>query len=239
MPVSIPRCRRAIRWASGMSRLALPFAVTTSDISARSSRTVGLERLDKRDEKLKLDNLNVMSTTTEMIHAEQMLDLGGAITWVESAPGRYRVTNQSEMIFRACFVIRRSGDDIEYATLGTLMPEGSYTVSPRSAQEPQELFAAWRSQLDGDVAVRFEVKLFPLIEMATNPDRLNDGDVVLVGVSDEELGGMQNPPGASQRTFRSVLVANLAYGNYPPPQADFNSAVEFRKRMEEADDRTD
>ncbi|MEZ6115951.1 MAG: hypothetical protein R3C28_05185 [Pirellulaceae bacterium] len=62
-----------------------------------------------------------------------------------------------------------------------------------------------------------------LESLALLTQRMNDGDVILVGWSADEVPGMRIYPESNQTEFHTLLVSHLRYGALPAPTSDINN----------------
>ena len=198
--------------------LILPFAIGKEGASQLSSRqTVTLHR----DKQARLSGLRVMSNSTGMVHAEQMMDLGGTIRIEQDSGGGQRVINDSSYSLRGAGVVRRSASGVETAWIGDLPAK---TGRPAPFTSTSTDFPQWNQDPGTSLSPpEGEVGLRGLLVAAAAPEQMRPGDIRLVGWTDEEIPGVTVRPRSSQQTFRTLLLAHLKYGPWPEPSADVNS----------------
>ena len=223
--------RYALSFAQDVA-LALPLATTRDESRRRreSPQTVTLRRVDRPGEKLRLEDFAVNSASTEMIHSEEMLDLKGTIRLTEPAVGLYRVVNESAYAFRDVGLVRRRGGQVQLGWIGRLAAQASATVQFRTVTTEQPLWQSWLAASQDQTNGSDRLAPPPLLQLALDPGRLQEGDVRLVGWHDEEIAGVEIRPGASQQSFRTLLVANLQYGPLPAPESDQNAVADVMGR---------
>ena len=183
-----------------------------------------LHRLDKEGQKLRLEDFVVNSASTEMIHSEEMLDLAGSIRLTEPTVGLYRIVNDTAYAFHNVGVVRRRGGQVEFGWVGTLNAQTTVPVQFRTVRGDQPLSQAWEAAQQQVATPSDSLAQPQLLQLALDPGRLHEGDTRLVGWRDGEIAGVEIRPEASQRSFRTLLVANLQYGPLPPPESDRNTA---------------
>jgi hypothetical protein len=71
-----------------------------------------------------------------------------------------------------------------------------------------------------------------LADLACDPERLADQEVVLVGWTDKETPGMTIQPQPSQAAVRTLVVAHLRFGAWPEPRCDHNTFQEMARGEE-------
>ncbi len=219
------------------SALAVPFPTgATLERQRQSGRTASLLRPDKRAARVMLTGLSVSSNTTGMVHSEQMRELTGPIRCLEKARGLYELSNETEFDLRDVGVLRRRNRKLEFARVGLLKSGAVLRIQFRQITD-DDVNTLWPDfgELPGRAGEALDLK--PFLELAVQPERLNEGDSRLVAWTESEFPGLAVQPAASQRLFRTVWVCNLAFNSLPPPLSDTNAPTDFRP--EATDDRTD
>ena len=214
------------------SAVALPFAALSSGqaLPNQAAKTVDLDRVDKKDTELRLDRFSVSSNSTEMVHSEEMHDLGGAVRLTETTPGFFRVINDSQFDFQDIGVVRRNNGTIETAWIGSLKSKAAVGVQFKPVIVEGTLFDGWGSELEQE---QTDIRLRDFLNLAVNTARMHEGDIRLAGWTDAEVPGLKIDPPASQRYFRTVLVSNLRYGTLPDTESDETPASDFRMNVVE------
>ena len=211
------------------SSLMLPLAT-----EQRTEPNVQLQFADRVDMK----GFNIQSSSTGMIHAEQMLNVGGSIKY-DAVAGD--VHNQSDLDLHGVVVMRRtSSSDVEWAGLGALKAQEKRTADFQPLTRRQIEFSGWE---DSPTASRRPSKealnVRELLDLASSPERLGIDETVLVGWSEKLLPGITVSPQASQIVARSIVVAQLQHARYPTPKPDASSYLvqqrEAERRTKELD----
>lgn len=165
-----------------------------------------------------LTGYSVQSNLTGMVHSEQMIDLGGGLSFVKTSPTAFQVINQTGLTFSNAAVVRKSGfgglEVLETAWLGTLQPgakaQGRFKrqprASPRRATNPQP----------GDLDLR------SLAQKAEDPRQLDPGEVRLIAELRDGIPGLAVRPVAPQAKYATLVVAHLEYDVGEDPQPDLN-----------------
>ena len=217
------------------SAVSLPFAAvdSTQTLPNQSAQTVDLDRVDKKGTEIRLNRFAVSSNSTEMVHSEEMFDLGGAVRLTETTPGFFRVVNDSDYDFQGVGVVRRDGVTIQMAWVGELRSKATVALKFKDSDVAKLSFDQWQSAFGDEEQ---EIGLQAFLELGLNKARLLDGDIRLAGWTNVEIPGLTIEPAASQRFFRSVLVANLRYGSLPAPESDLTPASDYRTFLVEPED---
>lgn len=200
------------------STLIQPFALSGGVNERDPTRGATLHQ----DDGIRLKGFDVTSNSTGMIHTEQMLGMGGAISMKLDA-NRMVVSNESDHDLKGSAVVRRTEDkQVEVAWIGDLAKKSRFTELQFEPLETANLaFPEWEgntstssSTLEGDLNIRL------VMEVATDPQRLGVNESVLVGWSDQLLGGIEAKPKATQVNSRTLFVVQLQHADRPVPQRD-------------------
>ncbi|MEM6798776.1 MAG: hypothetical protein AAF589_04610 [Planctomycetota bacterium] len=210
------------------SAVAAPFA-RSSESPLRSGEAPALVTYN-RQEKARLRGLLVSSNSTDMAHAEQMLDLGGALRYDAK---RRQLTNETDLEFTALAVVRRRtvAQELEGCWVGDLRGRSSTPVSfsPLSFSDEAPLFGEERAaeaEGEGKERLNFEA----LFQLALKPRHFEPGEVRAVAYLDKVFPGVTVTPKASQLRGGTLVVAHLKYGPLPAPTRDKNNPVEVMAR---------
>jgi hypothetical protein len=175
-----------------------------------------------QDDGIRLTGFDVTSNSTGMIHTEQMLGMGGPISWKRDA-NRIVVSNDSDHDLKGAAIVRRTADkQIEVAWIGDLAKKSRFTELQFEPLETANLaFEEWENDtstssttLEGDLNIR------TVMEVATDPQRLGVNESVLVGWSDQLLSGIEAKPAATQVNSRTLFVVQLQHADRPIPRRD-------------------
>ena len=216
----------------------LPFPTTGNPEDTGLKMGESPQRVSYRyGSQVQLEGLRVRSSSAQMTHCEQMLELGGPIQWLEPNPGMHRVVNRTGYQLRDAGVVRKTDDGrIVTAWLGTLDPEEAGDVAGRwqPADDGVATAGLWSERRNRVTQTGVGVgsgtlTLHPLIPLAETTEQMLPGDVRLVAWTDEPLPGMNVRPVAPQKRRVTLIVANLRYGFGDSPQPDERSRYDFIK----------
>ncbi len=186
---------------------------------------------------LRLGGFGVSSNSTSMLHSEQMIDLGGAITYTDSG-GPPTVFNRSTMTFDQTGVVRLAvNGDYEAAWLGQLSPgEAGRPLTFQTVTSDLAPLGQWRDDPAAEPGIP-PLSLRQLMKMVVDRSGMKPGDVRLVASLSRPITGMDVDPVASKATRSAVLVvAQLHYARRADPQPDRGSRADAPRR-EPPDDR--
>ena len=182
-----------------------------------------------------LRGLTVSSTSTRMLHSEQMFALDGPIRLGLSSRGHEQVENRTRYRLRDLMVVHRFFDDdgqphYKGDWIGELRASDSAVLALSSIDvtEKRRLFAEERRQ-SAEEAIGERLTLDTLVDLALKfPDRSDPysnrrEEYRLVGVIDQLMPGTTVAPAASQTHGATVVLAHLRYGEPPNPEPDVNS----------------
>ena len=185
----------------------------------------------RRDEDTTVSGFLVASSSTGMLHSEQMIELGGAVALVWELGGRYRLVNHTRYTIQQANVARRiSPTAFESAWIESLPPGSSAVLEFSPCRLADKSAWPWLPRRDQSplTAVREEqgaMNLRRLVALAEAPSRLEPGEIRLVGLVREPLPGLEIHPAAAQSRTATVLVVHLnrpATGNSPLWRAALN-----------------
>lgn len=223
--------------------LAMPFSTAPSDDQLRLQVPQDVEF--RRDSQVGMSGFPVLSNSTGMIHAEQMVDVGGTVKLIDSPTGAQQVVNETTSDFAGSFLIQRqTNGSCRVALVGPLAAGAAAELSFEKRGEIEPLLEYFSTQpaVHGD-QVDGQLSLRKLIEVAIAWQQLAVGEFRFVGWNDTEVPGMTVRPRSSQSTFRTLLIGNLAYAPLPAAQPDINLVESFLPMSDSAagnsDDPTD
>jgi len=213
--------------------LALPMGDLSRARRRAAAETRNLRTNYGRSAGVTLEPLTVYSNSTEMLHAEQVVDLPGGLVLGETASGKAAVKNESGLELRGAMVIHSpSTGVIEDCWLGELAqgqaaelvledvertrPWEQWDTEPitrlRSGSEPtadsagtKQLASLWI----GGVLQELLLKT-PLVP----------GQMRLLAYTDDRPGNLQVTPAEDQLDARCVVVAHLNSPRLGPVQPD-------------------
>lgn len=166
-----------------------------------------------------LSGIPVVSNQVRVIHAEQMVDLGGSI----DLDGSDRLVNGSSLQLNDAFVIQRDDQGVtEVAIVGTC-DRGS-TVQLRFLPYGDVIFPSDLPMQVGRV-----------LQGLVSPDSIPRGSIRLVARYDGALEGMTITPDTSQTSAQTVVLTHLRHPDWGQPQVDVNLMGDFRSVLTDQD----
>jgi hypothetical protein len=179
--------------------------------------------LFRRGTDVSLTGFSVQSNSTGMIHSEQMVDLGGGLSLVETHAGRVRLVNRTDLTLRDVGVVKKDKSNVLWTALldGPLESGATVRLAFRrySGTSGDPL---WKPQQGGTLLQ--QTGQLPdqvsLIEAAQDVGQLGPGEVRLVAWLEQQIPGLQIRPAAPQTEFATLVVAHLKYGFGEDPQPD-------------------
>ena len=195
------------------SSLLLPLAT-----EQRSEPNVQLQFGDR----VEMKGFVIRSSSTGMIHSEQMLNIGGTI---EFDPESQSVRNNTNLDLEGVVVVSRTTDhEVAWAGLGAFKSQENLALDLQSLTSRHIEFSAWDASPTGNRKPSDEgLNIRGLLDLATSPERLGIGESILVGWTEKLIPGITVTPEASQVVARSLVVAHLRHADQPPPKPDANS----------------
>jgi hypothetical protein len=206
--------------------LAQPFPTKPRDVSPGVfNREAPTTCYLQRDDGVSLTGFMVRSNTTDFVHSEQMVGLGGALKLLGDEQKGYSIENFTDFTIKDAAVIRRVATGEAFvAYVGELRPKDNRTlawVAVGEGLKPEE-WSKSAVMSKQAAAGATEVSLHRLVDLATSRLRLDAGDIRLVGWMDEALPGLTITPVASQTTTRTLVLAHLKEAPLPPLKPDVN-----------------
>ena len=214
---------------SDSSAVALPFG--SREYVKKNPRTVTLRmgggKTGEGDQatrtKVRMQGFAVESNNTGMVHSEQMFDMGGKLS-VQATNAGYEVINNTDYAIQGVAAVTRTNQGIETAWVGELAAQQKKTILFEPFNGGLVDFSQWEeTEATKGTPSDGELQLRSLLQMALSRNRVNNGDIRLTGWTDQVIPGLVIYPRASQAKYRSVIVANLRYGQMPRPISDDNT----------------
>jgi hypothetical protein len=211
-----------------LTAVAAPFPGSDTDPLRRGESRIWVTY--NRHDTVRLDDVQVNSNSTQMVHSEQMFPLDGTIELGTSTTGHRRVLNGSQFHLAGVAVVRRpadGGDDLEASWVGPLRAGESAAIAfePQPLAEDEVLFATQR-KAEAAQSAAAPLDVDPLFQLACDAKNIAPGETRLVGRIDAMLPGQTVSPAASQSSGTTLVVAHLEYADRPPPRPDQNAAVD-------------
>jgi hypothetical protein len=204
--------------------LVLPFGGADDPRSGRR----GL--LLRRGTDAGLAGYSVQSNLAGMVHSEQMVDLGGGLSLVETPGQPAQLVNRTNLTLRDVGVVKKDeSNNLWVAWLdGPLRSGAKVTLRFRRHWSNPSANPLWKPQQGGPllrtVSPSQDLKQTPLslIQMAQDVGQLRPGQARLVAWLEDEVPGLEVRPAAPQTRFATLVVAHLRYGFGDDPQPDVN-----------------
>ncbi len=208
-----------------LTALAAPFPTVDNGTLLPGQSESALRFVRHQDVQLK--DLPVTSSSTRMVHSEQMFDLGGPIRLGMSSLKVPQLENLSTYELQEAVIVRRpdAASKLEGCWIGRLGSRASATVAftPVAGNDP---FRERRRE----VGTEQHLDLGRLQELALSADYLVPGETRLVARVDVPLPGITVTPKASQQKSAVLVVAHLDYGELSGPAGDLDARPVDRPR---------
>jgi hypothetical protein len=202
----------------------------------------------RRDAEYRLEGFNVVSNSTNFLHSEQMIDLGGPICLKQLPQGDFQLTNRTNHTLLGVGLLRRTEKPpanpaevkdpaMDGAWFDRLEAGATVLVTFRSdwknvLQEERD-----RDPLTRANPIQGDLSLNGLLALAEKAEHFEPGEVRLVARLEDgaELPGQTIEP-ISRQVRRGVLVvAHLRYTHGPAPETDANTMARAKALQPEAD----
>jgi hypothetical protein len=199
--------------------VALPFYSGRELLQGQSRSTVRLVRQSvvKDDEvhatAVKLEGFQVASNATGLLHAEQMLDLGGSIK-VDKSGKTWRLVNGTNLSLAGGGLVQKG---VWTAWLGPLAPGDSQELAAMNDANAESEIHSALAALSTKAGVGLNLKEL-VDQVAHGDDKLR-----LVAWTEGEVGGMTISPSAAQMRAANLVVVHLEPGALEPIEIDANS----------------
>ncbi len=188
----------------------------------------------QRGNRVSLQDFQVDSNSTAMLHTEQMLDSDAGFQIERSLTGQWQMRNATGINWDRVGVVGRASDGtLQRAWVGRLPSGSTVTLPLKTADDRKPWFAQWsehsKKEQDGPFLLE------PLLKIASGSMDLRNGDLRLIGTSNQRLTGLDILPGASQEEIATVVVAHLRYGRLPDPAPDVNLLSDIEEQAKSVD----
>ncbi|MBX3432078.1 MAG: hypothetical protein KF847_01895 [Pirellulales bacterium] len=222
--------------------VAVPFPGARDDSVVRSQLlgeggTVAFEKYAETH----LRGLAVASSTTRLVHSEEIVPFPGAVRLTTATNGMRQIENRSGLHLADAAIVRRSFDRqgkprFDGCWLGEVRDGATTVVSfaPAAIDPVRGPFAAERAAA-AERAVATSQPRLDVDELVKVAFRFASGDDPLYGGREETrlvaridglLPGTTATPSASQTSGAVIVAVHLAYGPPPAPQPDANAAAD-------------
>lgn len=180
------------------------------------------------DERGGITRYPIRSNTTGVLHAEEMVDLGGAIDAKVAVDGEVVVelTNRSKCDLRDVWVCGYHPDGawIEGAC-GDLRSGRDQKVRLQAGKASDRWPTVWKGNevIDHKTEVKKSgdrINIGTMMEMALSAIESRPGKLVAIGWTEQTFGSLEITPSAVQQNRSMMVVVHLASGKDPLPLAD-------------------
>ncbi|MGB7347987.1 MAG: hypothetical protein WBD20_27425 [Pirellulaceae bacterium] len=159
-----------------------------------------------------LSGVSVGSNRIRLVHAEQMIDLGGTIGRKQN-----ELINGTGQELYDVFVLEKSLDGtMKIATVGMVPPQSSAAMS-------------FESRDAVSVSDELPMQAARLIRRLASPVVMPPGSTRLVARIDASMSDMTITPSANQAIAQTVVLAHLEHSPLPIPKPDINLLSDFRR----------
>ena len=163
-----------------------------------------------------LSGVAVGSNQTQMVRAEQIIDLGGGI-YLDGET----LVNETEFDLLDSFVVRKTvGNQIQHAVVG-LCSAGSKTT------------LRYRDNAVVNVPSELPLQASRVMHAFLANGSIPPDSSRLVGRIEQSMSGMNITPQANQQSAQTIVVANLSYPRSPAAKPDVNLVSDFRQSLPE------
>jgi hypothetical protein len=167
-----------------------------------------------------LAGLPVISNQVRMVHAEQILDLGGSI----ELDGSGQLFNQSSLELNDAIVIEKGeSGQTQIAVVGALASGSTQKIRFRPIEEVA-------------LPIDLPMQVGRMIERLASPDSIPNGSVRLVARYDGALEGMTIAPDTPQSSAQTVVLAHLKHPPLSQPKSDVNLIADLRRVLTDKDE---
>ena len=210
---------------------ALPFARVEKPSDFKMLAWQGREELTcRRGENVTVSGLGVASNSIELVHSEEMVDLGGSLSLEHAVNGTLKLTNHTQQTLEAAQAIRRQrGGRLEIARIGKLSPQAAVVLE----FEPTSGDDTATSRKPSDAEPSGELSLAELKRIAAVGKELEPGQIRLVASVADMVPSLQVEPIARQTRQVTLLVALLDDGPGVMPEPDVNRPLDADQPTQE------
>ena len=187
--------------------VALPVYSTTDD--ANAGETVFETSFSEGPS---LAGVAVASGRTQHIHAEQVVDLGGAI----SRTGDSIENGTAHELFDVFVIEKGNNGRVRVAIVGSIAPSGSVGLR-------------FRQRDAAPITDDLPMQTAGLLRRLASPRSMPPGSTRLVGRIDESLPGMTITPASNQSSGQTLVLAHLEMAPLPQPRPDVNLVADLRR----------
>ena len=211
--------------------VALPLGNFSRDFRRAGSGERSLQTNYGRADGVTLEPLTVYSSSTEMLHAEQMVSLDGGLRLGSrnaNGEGAAALKNDTGIDLKGALVLRRNaGGDVEMAWLGELASSQTATLDFKPTDgAPTTLWSEWdadpitQRQLPGTDGNAEQLWLGGVLKDLVTKTPLMPGQTRLFGYTHDRLGRLKVVPNEDQYDGCCLVVAHLTPQTLGEPVAE-------------------
>ena len=222
---------------------AIPFP---SQHDATNKATLGRVTISQNDQETKLDGFQVLSNSSSMIHSEQMLELGGPITFVSKDQESAGIGNKTKYDLEDAVLVRKNAEgEFQWLWLGTVLQshanDGSWQSSANGKLDA--LFKEHWKKYDTSTTASSNssqgaIPLKKLLATLAADKSLHPNEVRMIALIPKQLEGLSVSPAAAQSDRSMTIVVLHAkpitiwqherdLNWHPPAQENENPRIEF------------
>ena len=165
--------------------------------------------------------LPVISNQVRMVHAEQILDLGGSM----DLDGSGQLVNRSSLELSDAIVVEKDENgETRIAVVGALGSGSAAKLRFRAFEDVT---------LPDDLPMQVGLMLNRL----ASPDSIPRGSMRMLARYDGAIEGMTIAPNTPQSSAQTVVLAHLKHPAWPQPKSDVNLIGDFRQVLTDEDER--
>ncbi|WP_068259579.1 hypothetical protein [Rubripirellula obstinata] len=197
----------------------VPIDVVSSGNRKQMDAPDGTTFRSSYDEGPTLAGVAIDSNQIRLIHAEQMIDIGGGISLrqTQGETDSELLVNDSSIDLLDAYLVRKDDDGrTQIANLGGCV--GGSTTKPR-----------FRPADSVSVSSDLPMQTASLIQQLASPGIIANGTTRLVGRVDGPIGGFSIEPTTNQQLAQTIVLVNLKHATLPKSEVDENLLSEFRK----------
>lgn len=178
--------------------------------------TIGRVALSQNDQETKLDGFQVLSNSSSMIHSEQMLDLGGSLTYTVKGQSGAIIGNRTKFDLEDAILVRKNSQGIfQWLWLGNMIQgsgsSGVWQTSPDGKLDA--LFKDKWQKFETTTAASLNpsqsaIPLRNILATLAADQSLHPNEVRMIALIPKQLAGLSVSPAAAQ-SDRSMTIVVL------------------------------
>jgi hypothetical protein len=161
----------------------------------------------------------VGSNQVRMLHAEQMIDLGGAVGL--DAEGRL-INQTSHELLDAWVIDKANAGEVRIAMVGPCPSGSAVNLRFRDIAAPE-------------IGDELPMQAMRIMRRLASAAAMPNGSTRLVARVDGSLPGMSITPDAIQNSAQTIVLAHLKHAPLPVPRVDLNLIGDLRRVLRDSD----